>query len=144
QTKWRRSTAAEGNDPNEERIFKIPQCAPLTSEAIERFGRGIPEPRAKSTGTLSPTTAQATGAHAPRTCARNGSHPPAPSEAPGWRTWRAAPTHLTSSRPSLELCPSRRLVTLREPGRPVRPSYRSDRERPAPQMPPRHRYPEGV
>src|SRR5262245_53146585 len=33
QTKGRRSTASEGNDGNEERIFKIPQCAPLTSEA---------------------------------------------------------------------------------------------------------------
>jgi hypothetical protein len=41
QTKWRRSTASESNVGIEERIFKIPLCAPLTSEAIELFGFGV-------------------------------------------------------------------------------------------------------
>jgi hypothetical protein len=34
QTKRRRSTGSVGNDLNEARIFKIPGCAYLTSEAI--------------------------------------------------------------------------------------------------------------
>jgi hypothetical protein len=34
QTKWHKSAGSEGNDRNEERIFKIPGCALLTLEAI--------------------------------------------------------------------------------------------------------------